>query len=137
MKQGFNNIGGKKINSKNLSSKLQTADGTVIDKGRGNWVEFSSKVESDTSKKENKVIGFYDNGEQFVFKLELVDFDQEINIIVKNMLGKNVTEVFKGTPQKDYEYSFTNTQLPNGVYLLWVQGHKINKALTKKFIVSR
>ncbi len=99
----------------------------------------TSKIKKDTSKNKNKIESLRDGGDIFYLYLELADRESRISIMVYNMLGKKVLDVYEGTPRANgvpYEiYIDSPSSLPNGVYLCVVVGK--NFRLREKFVVSR
>jgi hypothetical protein len=77
------------------------------------------------------------DGNGFQLYLELADYDSSIKIVVLNMLGKKVIDVYEGLPNtaKDYYYDIPTSELSNGVFVCIVQGKDFR--LAEKFIISR
>jgi len=123
---------------KDLIKYKKHSDGTVIDVKDKKLSSFDKKLtSSDSVKREDKIVSINEINDQFVVKIELINYDQEVNLIVYNMLGKQVLDIFHGYPHKDpdYPYSFRSSILPNGIYFVVFQGRNFRKA--RKFIVAR
>lgn len=96
-------------------------------------------VKTDSTKPENRIESLRDGGDIFYLYLVLSDRESPIKIIVYNMLGKRVLDVYNGYPKpksNPYEISIDGPPpLPNGVYLCVVIGK--NFRLREKFVVAR
>ncbi|OGU16081.1 MAG: hypothetical protein A2X61_13280 [Ignavibacteria bacterium GWB2_35_12] len=83
------------------------------------------------------------DGERILICLTLLDsdnklYDKEIEIIVYNMLGKKVLDLFKGIPKPEEcarDYEIPKGKLPNGLYLCVAQSEKFR--IVGKFVISR
>lgn len=104
-----------------------------------NTSQYKAKTEQDTSRKDNRIVSLRDGGDKFLLYLEILDHESQIEINIYNMLGKNVLEVYKGTPKPNgvpYDIIISGPNaLPNGPYLCVVVGR--NFRLPQKFIVMR
>lgn len=98
---------------------------------------YLNAVNEDTTKKENKITSVRESSDKILLYIDLIDYDQKIQISVFNLLGKKVLDVFEGMPYKDpdYAYEISKSNLPNGVYLFIVLGK--NFKLREKFVISR
>lgn len=98
---------------------------------------YLNSVNEDTTKKENKITSVRESSDKIFLYIDLIDYDQKIQISVFNLLGKKVLDVFEGMPYKDpdYAYEISKSNLPNGVYLFIVLGK--NFKLREKFVISR
>ncbi len=98
-----------------------------------------AKVKTDSTKPKNRIESLRDGGDIFYLYLVLSDRESPIKIIVYNMLGKKVLDVYNGYPKPEsnpYEISIAGPPtLPNGVYLCVVIGK--NFRLREKFVVAR
>lgn len=95
----------------------------------------AESVEADTAAN-NRISNLY--GSQGIYKvtLELESYDSEIELLVYNILGKKVLEIYRGTAKpKDYEYAFDSNSLPEGVYICVLLGKDFRSS--RKFIISR
>lgn len=121
------------------SRKLPQAlcvDGIKIAQKKNKKESITVYSESDTarSNKINKII----NRRDFIaVKIELSDWEQEIELSVFNLLGKKILSFFSGRPVKDpeNEYEFSSATLPNGIYLCVLHGANVRDA--KRFVISR
>ncbi|MBM2813505.1 MAG: hypothetical protein HW421_267 [Ignavibacteria bacterium] len=127
-------IGSSKPPLKQNHGKVYFSDGTILDNKRYSVAD-TSRNSADSLKRENKIVSVVDNGEFFNVRIELANYENDIKINIFNMLGKNVMEVFKGIPTKEIDYTFSISNLPNGIYFLKLQGRNFTR--TRKFIVSR
>ena len=101
--------------------------------------QYKAKSEQDTTRKDNRIVSLRDGGDKFLLYLEILDHESQIEINIYNMLGKNVLEVYKGSPKPNgvpYDIVISGpNSLPNGPYLCVVVGR--NFRLPQKFIVMR
>lgn len=106
-------------------------------KDAGKQKSYLNSVNEDTTKKENKITSVRESSDKILLYIDLIDYDQRIQISVFNLLGKKVLDVFEGLPYKDpdYAYEISKSNLPNGVYLFIVLGK--NFKLREKFVISR
>lgn len=106
-------------------------------KDTGKQKSYLNSVNEDTTKKENKITSVRESSDKISLYIDLIDYDQRIQISVFNLLGKKVLDVFEGLPYKDpdYPYEISKSNLPNGVYLFVVLGK--NFKLREKFVISR
>ncbi|MCX7737189.1 MAG: hypothetical protein N2319_10810 [Candidatus Kapabacteria bacterium] len=106
-------------------------------KDAGKQKSYLNSVSEDTTKKENKITSVRESSDKILLYIDLIDYDQRIQISVFNLLGKKVLDVFEGLPYKDpdYAYEVSKANLPNGVYLFIVLGK--NFKLREKFVISR
>ncbi|MBI5325166.1 MAG: hypothetical protein HZB41_07845 [Ignavibacteriae bacterium] len=100
----------------------------------------TKKIEEDTSNARNSItIRESTDGERMLVCLDLNDYDVNVEIIVYNMLGKKVMDVWNGKAissspcPKDYEIQ--KTKLPDGLYLCVAQSEKFR--MVGKFVISR
>jgi hypothetical protein len=92
--------------------------------------------DTDTSRRENKIIFARATADQFSTKVELVDEQAVIDVGIYNMLGKKVIDVYRGGATKGpHDYSVGVSDLPEGVYICILQGENFRRA--EKFYLSR
>ena len=116
--------------------RIGNESGTEIDKPKQES-KTKSKVQTDSTKKENRIEIRESTNNEFILVLELKNPDQRIKVTIWNMLGKKVIDDYEG-PYKnlDERHVIKNTVfLPKGVYLCNVQGQDFR--LDAKFIVVR
>lgn len=96
-------------------------------------------TEDDTTKSDNKItIRDSQDGESALICLSLDDYDVNVKIVVYNLLGKKVLDVWNGMAIDEpcpKEYEIQKSKFPNGMYLVVAQSAKFR--LVGKFIVSR
>jgi flagellar motor protein MotB len=99
---------------------------------------YRTRIEQDTSRKDNRIQSLRENPDQtkFFLYLDLMDYDQRVSVQVFNMLGKKVLDIWddKAKPA-DNNYEMNVSILPNGVYLCMVVGS--NFKLREKFVISK
>ncbi|GAB1372956.1 hypothetical protein MASR1M45_30200 [Candidatus Kapaibacterium sp.] len=84
----------------------------------------------------NKITSVWYTTTELNVKIIQVLKQQEITIIVYNMLGKEILEVFKGTTGNNAEETYSkSSNLPNGIYICVMQGKSFRSS--EKFIISR
>ncbi len=96
-------------------------------------------VEADSGKNSISIRESSD-GERVLVCLDLSDYDLNVEIIVYNMLGKKVYDVWNGKAISGNdpcpkEYEIPEAKLPNGLYLCVVQSEKFR--MVGKFVISR
>jgi len=68
--------------------------------------------------------------------LEIENPEQKIKIIVYNLLGKKVLDIYEGKPKDPSQpYEFSVAELPKGIFLLVVVGD--NFRLREKLVVTK
>jgi hypothetical protein len=129
-------------NSIYLSAQLNS--GTEIVTSEKKKPLTQKKTEADTSGGKYSIsIRESSDGERILICLKLIDsdnkvYDKEIEIIVYNMLGKKVMDVYNGMPKEDEcarDYEIPKGKLPNGLYLCVAQSEKFR--MVGKFVISR
>ena len=102
------------------------------------------KIESDsTGGKYSISIRESADEERILICLTLIDsdnklYDRDIEIIVYNMLGKKVMDIYNGIPKSEEcakDYEILKAKLPNGLYLCVAQSEKFR--MVGKFVISR
>jgi hypothetical protein len=103
------------------SSTKTGNNGTQVDR---NSKETSLKLESDSLNNQNKIRFVYNDGEQYIIKIQ-VPRDVDIKIEIFNMLAKPVKTVYEGKSSSDPDriYDFNASTLPNGIYFAILQGN--------------
>ncbi len=129
-----------KTNVNQSKSKNITSDGIKFAKKSNKTSESDSIniIAADTSERKDRIISLNQVGDVHILKVELSDYNSEINIMVYNLIGKKVMDVYKGIPKStspDYPYEIQSWRLPNGIYLCTLQGKNFRK--TEKFVVAR
>jgi hypothetical protein len=96
-------------------------------------------IEDDTTKPNNKLtIRDSQDGETALICLSLDNYNVNVKIVVFNLLGKKVMDVWNGQAIDEpcpSEYAIQKSRLSNGMYLVVAQS--ANFRLVGKFIVSR
>lgn len=114
-------------------------NGTEIDNEHISMLDAENtvSVKEDSTKSENRITQLRKDGDRYILKIELKDYESSIEISVFNILGKKIRIVHEGPPKKDadYPYEIYASDLPNGVYICVVHGKDFR--LAKKFIISR
>lgn len=129
-----------KINTSKPKTKTVQSDGTKIAKKQVKSQEIDSNaiVLADSTERKDRIISLNQVGDVHILKIELSDYNSEISIVVYNLIGKKVMDVYKGMPKStspDYPYEIQSWRLPNGIYLCTLQGRNFRK--TEKFVVAR
>lgn len=129
-----------KINTSKPKTKTAQSDGTKIAKKQVKSQEIDSNavVLADSTERKDRIISLNQVGDVHILKIELSDYNSEISIVVYNLIGKKVMDVYKGMPKStspDYPYEIQSWRLPNGIYLCTLQGKNFRK--TEKFVVAR
>lgn len=129
-----------KINTSKSKTKTVQSDGTKIAKKQVKSQEIDSNaiVLADSTERKDRIISLNQVGDVHILKIELSDYNSEISIVVYNLIGKKVMDVYKGMPKStspDYPYEIQSWRLPNGIYLCTLQGRNFRK--TEKFVVAR
>jgi hypothetical protein len=117
----------------------ETINGTkIVAKLKQPDFKEQKKVEDDSTS-DDRIVSLRETNDGYRLYLDLANYDQRIEISAYNMLGKKVYTFWETQADRNVEYYEINTsRIPNGVYLLNVQGDRIkNGRLAKKFIVSR
>ncbi len=125
------------IDTKSIASS-QGSDGTLIANSPSRAKNSKLlRTDADSNKKENRIAKVWRGmQEQYHIKVDVKDNEPYIRLSVYNMLGKEVLLIYSDKPKpKDVEYTFSGSELPNGVYICVLQGKNFRDA--EKFIVSR
>lgn len=110
----------------------------VKNQKKNNGKYYEVKVENDTSTKGNRIISIRETekGDKMAIYLQVENMDQRIKIIVYNLLGKKVLDIYEGKPKDPTQpYEFSTSELPKGIFLLVVIGE--NFRLREKLIVTK
>ncbi len=106
---------------------------------KNNGKYYENKIENDTSQsKGNRIISIRetDKGDRMAIYLQIENPDKNINIIIYNLLGKKVLDVYEGKPKDPSQpYEFSTNELPKGIFLLVVIGD--NFRLREKIIIAK
>lgn len=106
---------------------------------KSNGKYYENKIENDTSQsKGNRIISIRetDKGDRMAVYLQIENPDKNINIVIYNLLGKKVLDVYEGKPKDPSQpYEFSTNELPKGIFLLVVIGD--NFRLREKLIIAK
>jgi len=106
---------------------------------RNNTKYYEVQTENDTTfSKGNKIISIRETekGDKMAIYLQVENMDQQIKLIVYNLLGKKVLEIYEGKPKEPSQpYEFSINELPKGIFLLVVIGE--NFRLREKLIITK
>jgi hypothetical protein len=89
---------------------------------------------SDSTRKESKIESVWEANGRFFVKVSLLENETPIELKMFNMLGKLVTQIYKGEANDGDVFDF-EADLQNGIYICVMTGPKIRDA--EKFILSR
>ncbi|GEM_PF-3565876 len=125
------------LNYQFLKKSSQKTNGTNFAKNKSSRVSEQRVYGIDSSGSSARFKQLYSNGkERMTAIIELDDYNSEMGLVVYNMLGKEVLEIYRGYPKKgDDKFEFSTVSLPNGIYLCVLYFKGIRKA--EKFIISR
>jgi hypothetical protein len=95
---------------------------------------------NDTTRRISRIVGtaLDASSDVLTIRLELAESQSWMEISLYNMLGKRVREIYRGPAQADdasRDYSATVGDLPNGLYIVSVQGPTVR--LADKVFISR
>lgn len=98
------------------------------------------KISNDTTNasKANKILSIRESerGDKFYIYIQVENPEQEIKIMVYNLLGKKVLDVYEGKPKDQSQpYELNVSELPKGIFLLVVIGE--NFRLREKIVITR
>lgn len=108
------------------------------DKKTNNDKKYEKAIENDTISRKNRIVSIQeaDRGDKMAIYLEIENPDKEIKIIVYNLLGKKVLDIFEGKPKPSTQpYEFSVSELPKGIFLLVVVGD--NFRLREKLVITK
>lgn len=112
-----------------------TSDGINIDSKYSNSLVPKVEQEADSTTKNEIVSVFSSNQIDFRVKIKLVEYNISIKLLIFNMLGNLVEEVWVGVATEGPDYPFDASNLPNGLYLCILEGPNFRDA--EKFTISR
>lgn len=93
-------------------------------------------VANDTTRSESKIVSVRATGDVLTAKVDLASEQPQIDVAIFNMLGKRMSDVFRGPASKgEHEYVSSISDLPEGVYICILQGNNFRRA--EKFYLSR
>lgn len=125
-------IGGVKT-----GAKIAQIDKRQKNGNKGNTTK-NDVIENDTSIQSNRILSIRESekGDKIQIYIQIENKEQNIKIIIYNLLGKKIMELYEGPP-KDYNqpYELTTSDLPKGIFLIVVSGE--NFRLREKLIISR
>lgn len=98
------------------------------------------QINNDTTStsKANKILSIRESerGDKFYIYIQVENPDQEIKIMVYNLLGKKVLDLYEGKPKdQNQPYELNVSELPKGIFLLVVVGE--NFRLREKIVITR
>lgn len=125
------------LNYQFLKKSSPNTNGTNFAKNKQSRVSEQRVYGIDSSGSSARFKQLFSNGkERMTAIIELDDYNNEMGLVVYNMLGKEVLEIYRGYPKKgDEKFEFSTVTLPNGIYLCVLYFKGIRKA--EKFIISR
>ncbi len=121
-----------------LTSPALTAAEVVVNAMGQRAATKSAKVNvaNDTSKTESRIISVRATPDVLQAKVDLATDQQQVDLAIFNMLGKRMTDVYRGPASKgEHEYTTSISDLPEGVYICILQGSNFRRA--EKFYLSR
>ncbi len=95
------------------------------------------KINSDTTNKSNKILSIRESerGDKIYIYIQVENPDQEIKLMVYNLLGKKVLDIYEGKPKDTSQpYELNISELPKGIFLLVVIGE--NFRLREKIVIT-
>jgi len=125
-----------KVNNQNQSTLTYSSPhGTNIDSKYTNSIVPMVEQEADSTAK-NEIVSLY-SSDQINFRVDIAlsEYNVQIKLLIFNMLGNLVEEVFVGVATKGVDYPFIASNLPNGLYLCILEGPNFRDA--EKFTISR
>ncbi len=125
-----------KVNLQNNSTLVNSSPhGTNIDSKYNKSIVPKVEQEADSTIK-NEIVSLYSRDQiDFNVRISLSEYNIRIKLLVFNMLGNLVKEVFIGVATEGPEYPFDASNLPNGLYLCILEGPNFRDA--EKFTISR
>lgn len=105
---------------------------------KNNGRYFEIKPENDTTTKGNRIISIReaDKGDKMAIYIQVENMDKNISIVIYNLLGKKVLDVYEGRPKDPSQpYEFSTSELPKGIFLLVVIGE--NFRLREKLVITK
>ncbi len=108
------------------------------EKKTNNGKKYEKTIENDTISRKNRIISIQeaDRGDKMAIYLEIENPDQDIKIVVYNLLGKKVLDIYDGKPKPSTQpYEFSVSELPKGIFLLVVVGD--NFRLREKLVITK
>lgn len=98
-----------------------------------------TKQSTDTAiRRTTRIVSISVDNDVLTLRIEIAESQSWMEIHLYNMLGKRIKEIFRGPVQSDdgiREYSISISDLPNGLYIISVQGPSIR--LADKVLISR
>lgn len=95
-------------------------------------------IENDTAVKANRIISIRESekGDKIQIFIQIENKEQNIKIMIYNLLGKKVLDLYEGQPKDSNQpYEVNTSDLPKGIFLIVVSGE--NFRLREKLIISR
>ncbi|MCX7929696.1 MAG: T9SS type A sorting domain-containing protein [Chlorobi bacterium] len=100
----------------------------------------SKQLVNDSVRRSSRIVGtsLDVTSDALTIRVEITDSQSWLDVALYNMLGKRVKEVFRGPVQADEtsrDFSVNISDLPNGLYIVTVQGPSVR--LADKVFISR
>lgn len=95
---------------------------------------------NDTTRRTSRIVGtsLDASSDVLTIRMELAESQSWMEVALFNMLGKRVKDIYRGPAQADdsvRDFSATVSDLPNGLYIVSVQGSTVR--LADKVFISR
>ncbi len=102
--------------------------------------KMSKQQLNDTTRRSSRIVGtsLDASNDVLTIRLELTENQSWMEVSLFNMLGKRVKDIYRGPAQADdsqRDFSATISDLPNGLYIVSVQGSTVR--LADKVFISR
>lgn len=131
--EGIFTIGSYQVGTRFAQNELKKNN----KKNNGKYYEI--KTESDTSiTKGNRILSIREaeKGDKMAIYIQVENMEKNISIVVYNLLGKKVLDVYEGKPKDPSQpYEFSTNELPKGIFLLVVIGE--NFRLRDKLVITK
>ncbi|MCX7880128.1 MAG: T9SS type A sorting domain-containing protein [Ignavibacteria bacterium] len=124
------------IGTARFGTQFVQIDNKKIEK-RSNGRKVENRIENDTSRA-NRIISVRESerDDKILIFLQIENKEQKIRIMVYNLLGKKVLDVYEGKPKDSSQpYEFSALGLPKGIFLLVVLGD--NFRLREKLVITK
>jgi hypothetical protein len=128
-------VGGVRTGIKFAQTELKQKNGKKITTRKND-----PKINNDTTStnKANKILSVRESerGDKFYIYIQVENPEHDIKIVVYNLLGKKVLDVYEGKPKDQSQpYELSVSELPKGIFLLVVIGE--NFRLREKIVITR
>lgn len=124
-----------------IKSKIKIAQSPFDKKVKNDKKYTQPKAENvniDTALKANRILSIQESekGDKILIFIEVEKKEQNIKIVIYNLLGKKVLDLYDGQPKEPNQpYELITSDLPKGIFLIVVSGD--NFRLRDKLIISR